>query len=708
MNTGSHAIWYLGILLPLALLLAFWYYRRTVPEITVGPRRLLLALRLASLALLVIALAQPVFDWERTRENPAVWHLLVDYSASMDRSDGDGTGTSRLQIASSIAADAVWQSSGNGRSVLRSYFADSISTDSQVISRQGTDIHSVLSQLASSAVPPSAVVLLSDGATNGAHDPARAQWPFEVYTLCIGDSSGAQDLALTDIQAPAAAVAGDSVTVVVRGQATGPATQAVVSFEAGQETQQRTESIDGGGRQQDFSFTFRPDTAGMYTIRSQVAPGPDESSTANNQIETRLVVEPRKRRCALLALAPTWETSFLVRTLKDDDRVDLAVRYRNLDRGGVVSRWPETFDSLAAFDALIVTDMPATNWLHVAVILNRYLREGAGSIMFQLGPQAAASAWTPTQQELMGVAATVQPPGILSASAGVRLTSAGGYHPVTAFAVDGFASWSWLDLPLLTGVVPVTENGRSTRLVETEASQLNWPVLVAAEVGRGRVLTSLGYPLWRWDFASAATADQPDFSGLFWSAAIRWLTSTQRGERLAVDVMSDPLPAFTPPELSAVLYDESWRPASDAVLTAEIRDSDSGLVQTFELLPQGGGKYKGTGRALAAGDYRYDVRARRDTVQLAATEGRFRASQVSREALQPASQPGLLNDLSTATGGRRLSVTNWRTATDSISSEPVWRTQYGTIRLWDTPWLLLTVLLLLGTEWILRRRFQML
>jgi hypothetical protein len=244
--------------------------------------------------------------------------------------------------------------------------------------------------------------------------------------------------------------------------------------------------------------------------------------------------------------------------------------------------------------------------------------------------------------------------------------------------------------------------------VETEASQLNWPVLVAAEVGRGRVLTSLGYPLWRWDFASAATADQPDFSRLFWSAAIRWLTSTQRGERLAVVVLSDPLPAFTPPVLSAVLYDESWRPAADAVLTAEIRDADSGLVQTFELLPQGSGKYKGAGRALAAGDYRYDVRARRDTVQLEATDGRFRASQVSREALQPASQPGLLSDLSTATGGRRLSMTTWRDARDSIPSQPVWRTQYGTIRLWDTPWLLLAVLLLLGTEWILRRRFQML
>ena len=708
MNTGSHAIWYLGCLLPLAVLLAFWYYRRTVPEITVGPRRLLLALRLASLALLIVALAQPVFDWERTRENPPVWHLLVDYSASMDRGDGDGSGVSRLQIASAIAADPVWQESGTGPILLLSYFADSVSADSEVVSRQGTDIHSALAQLAGSAVPPSVVVLLTDGATNGAHDPARAEWPFAVYTLCIGDSSGAQDLALTDIQAPAVAVAGDSVTVVVRGQATGPATQAVVSFVAGRETQQRTESIDGGGRQQDFSFTFRPDTAGMYTIRSQIAPGPDESSTANNQIETRLFVEPRKSRCALLAVAPNWETSFLVRTLKGDDRVDLDVRYRNLDRGGVVGRWPETFDSLAAFDARIVSDMPATDWLHVAVILNRYLREGAGSVLFQLGPQAAASIWTPTQQELLGVAATAQPPGILPASAGVRLTSAGGYHPVTAFDVDGFESWTWLHLPLLSGVVPVTENHGSTRLVETEASQLNWPVLVAAEVGRGRVLTSLGYPLWRWDFASAATADQPDFSRLFWSAAIRWLTSTQRGERLAVVVLSDPLPAFTPPVLSAVLYDESWRPAADAVLTAEIRDADSGLVQTFELLPQGSGTYQGAGRALAAGDYRYDVRARRDTVQLAATDGRFRASQVSREALQPASQPGLLSDLSTATGGRRLSMTNWRDARDSIPSQPVWRTQYGTIRLWDTPWLLLAVLLLLGTEWILRRRFQML
>ena len=99
MNTGSYAMWYFGLLLPAVVALAVWYYRRTVPEIAPGARRLLLALRLLGLALLVLALAQPVFDWQRSLESAPSWSLAIDYSSSMDRTDGNKDGASRLDVA---------------------------------------------------------------------------------------------------------------------------------------------------------------------------------------------------------------------------------------------------------------------------------------------------------------------------------------------------------------------------------------------------------------------------------------------------------------------------------------------------------------------------------------------------------------------------------------------------------------------------------
>ena len=44
---------------------------------------------------------------------------------------------------------------------------------------------------------------------------------------------------------------------------------------------------------------------------------------------------------------------------------------------------------MSVVDVVVLADMPAGEWLPMAVTLNRYLREGAGSVLFLLGPEAA-------------------------------------------------------------------------------------------------------------------------------------------------------------------------------------------------------------------------------------------------------------------------------------------------------------------------------
>ena len=168
------------------------------------------------------------------------------------------------------------------------------------------------------------------------------------------------------------------------------------------------------------------------------------------------------------------------------------------------------------------------------------------------------------------------------------------------------------------------------------------------------------------------------------------------------------MPALAPPELTAVLVDESWQPDSRASVVAEVRDSTGQLIQTFELRTVAPGRYRGEGRPLVPGTYTYHVRAHRDTALVAAYVGSVVAGDVSREDLTPASRPELLERLSVATGGRRLSVDNWAHILDSIPVEAEPQVTYGTLRLWDSPWLLGLVLILLAVEWILRRRLQML
>jgi hypothetical protein len=710
MNFGPHGIWYLVGLLPLLALLGWWYYRHTVPEVTPGQRRALLALRTAALLLLAVALARPVFTWERTREREPVWVRLVDYSASMDRPDGDASGKTRLAAALEVVQASAWDRFASDVDLQTDYFADSLAADTAGMAREGTDPGAALEALAARPHPPAAVILLSDGTANASTDAAARDWPFPVYSICFGDSSGTTDRALVGIDAPAVATAGDSVAVRIRVMATGDSSASLFTFRAAGRTQSRRITLDGGGRQQEVTFTFRPDSSGLYKIEAELPALPEEASTANNTIETRVFVEPRRRRALLLADSPTWETAFLARRFAADDRLQFSVRYRALAGRAGYTGWPATYDSLAAYDLIAFADLPPARWEGIATQIERCLRERGAGVLFCIGPQAAKSTWTDLQARLAGVSWRADPPGVLTISEPVHLTEAGRYHPVALAGGDAETAARVVgELPLLSGVVPAgTISGSSVGLVDLRAGMSDWPVIVAGQLGRGRMLTMLGYPIWRWDFAQAGTPGKDPWAGPFWRAAARWLTTVREGQRLTVQPAADPLPALTAPDLSAVLVDESWQPQSGATVTAEITAEDGTVVQTFDLAPAERGRYRGVGRPLPAGDYHYSVRARVDTLVVAEASGRLATTPVSREQLWPGSRPALLDKLAATTGGERFAVDGWSRALTELPRTPARDQSLATLRLWDRPWLLVVILMLLGFEWILRRRFQML
>jgi len=475
----------------------------------------------------------------------------------------------------------------------------------------------------------------------------------------------------------------------------------VVNFEVGGHRESHTERFDGGGRNQEFTFSFRPDTAGLYRVRAEVTPGREELSTVNNRVEAHVYVEPRRRRCLLLAQSPDWETSFLARALRGSDRIETDVRYRRL-QGRSGRAWPQTLDSLLAYDAVVVVDMRAAEWAALSEAFTRFAREGGG-LLFLMGPKSAGTAWQPDQEALLGVSAPVNPPGSLALDQPLRLAAAGAYHPVTASA-EGQSALG--DLSRMTNLIPVQLRPGVQRLLES-AGPVSWPALAAAPVGQGRVLTAVCFPVWQAGFAPGAPTTTESYEQ-FWHRAITWLSTSTQTSRLTVERTNEAIPLFTAPDFQAVLVDETWRPDAGATITAIVRDRDSNVVQTFELVSTGGGRYQGAGRPMDAGEYTFDILARRDTLVLAQQSGPLLVSSLSREALSPASRPASLDRLAAATGGRRLGVTTWSQELDDLPKEERVQIQYGTFRVWDHPLLLTVLVLSLAAEWILRRRHQML
>ena len=136
MNTGPYGIWYLALLLPILAALGWLYYRTTIPDISPGRRAVLLGLRVLGLAALALALARPVFDWNSVTQQPPSWARLVDYSGSMDRTDGVAPNETRFSSAYSILQSDEW--SKFPVRISTSYFADSLAEDTASLGRAGT------------------------------------------------------------------------------------------------------------------------------------------------------------------------------------------------------------------------------------------------------------------------------------------------------------------------------------------------------------------------------------------------------------------------------------------------------------------------------------------------------------------------------------------------------------------------------------------
>ena len=93
------------VLLPFLLAFVYWVYQRTYPDVEPKLRIVLVVLRGAAVALLVMVLCEPVLTWWHQQVIQPLVLVLVDTSPSMRVAEGPST---RLQQAVAVLGDERW------------------------------------------------------------------------------------------------------------------------------------------------------------------------------------------------------------------------------------------------------------------------------------------------------------------------------------------------------------------------------------------------------------------------------------------------------------------------------------------------------------------------------------------------------------------------------------------------------------------------
>jgi len=728
LHLSMSSLWPLWALLPAAVFLAIFSYRRTTPPLAPGPRRWLIVLRATAYALLCLVLASPV--WNRTRHDPqrARIAVVVDESASMSNSDAAG-GPSR--------ADAARTTLGALREALRGAPVDlevvpfataagAARTPEEYLASApaatgpATD---VLGALATSSDRSrgqnlQALVLLSDGRpTQGGLDPAGWNAVVPVFAIGFGDSLAGRDLAIGRCDYAPVAYVESQADVEVRVENSGCRGQSTLLRlrQGDRDVFSRRVTFDQERGRVSVRIPLEFRTPGRERYKLVLDPLPGERTERNNSREISIEVLQNRIRVLLVAARPDWDTAFWARTLAEDPNVRATVVTRDAQGAwrtaeAAMFQWPQGAGWVKDYDLYVLGSAAggpgAEVWREIATAVER--GRGVAVLGARDGVLGDAAAFDALARVLPVSRGRARSPQFGQSLA--RLAPQGRHHPVTAaLLVLADAAGGLPSLPPLLGQFPdlATKPGALTLLVSEGSAAA--PLVVAARAGEGSAVVLNGFPMWRWGLSENETVRTA--AAGFVSGTVRWLVQPRD---LAPVTLLTPKPVYESGEnvdLRAHVLDAQMAPQAGASVHVDVRRvEDPAPVANAVLEPRAGqaGEYAAAMPGLGPGEYEAEATATAGGREVGRARTRFTVDAYSTEFADVRQDVDFLREIAARSGGRYGGpgdVAAIAQALPRAARDIVVRSE---VEIWNTTPLFVLFVLVLGAEWLLRKRYGLL
>lgn len=735
------SLWFPLLLAAVALMTLYgWSSRKRV----FGRRRAaMLALMSLAFLLPLTVLLNPT--WTQPIPPPPgkpLLAVLVDQSASMDVRDVS-SGRSRYEEAVESALSAIKHYESDYEIRLFGFDKELNNVTAETLASRkpegsATDLAATLEQsLEQEGERPQGqfILLFSDGVHNSGTlarvreslTKARAA-ATPIFTRTLTGASEIEDLELELGLSQEIAFAAQNVPVSVRLRQRGRSVDNVrVTLKLDDRVLEERQVDLPGNTTIETNWTVTQPKSGLYRYEISVDPLPGETTLVNNGASLMLRVIEEPVRVLLLEGKPYWDTKYLVRTLSADPSIELTsvVRmaegrlHRRTIRSSVSEEqedahikkdnWstetqPDRFLSepgwLEQYQIVVLGRDAETFLSETALIrLKKWLAEGTGSLVcFRGSPtsqmnerlgQLLPMRWEPSQETRFRLQMT---------AAGQALR----WLPGADLSND--------PLPEMPSLASVTTPGSPKPLAvvlasaSTEEGGRSAPVITYQPVGNGRVVVVEGAGMWRWAFLPPTWQDRDEIYAALWRSLVRWLVSNVGllpSQELALRTDTT---TFSPEEAATAMLllreDRVGEPPM-VELTGEALEKPRSVTP----LPGGEpGQYQLVFGRLPEGHYRARVVGLREDDVAGRAEFDVRGN--LRERLDIGPQPEVMRLIARDSGGAELSGDDWDALTRHFNEHlarihPARNTQTS---LWDRWWVLLSIVLLWGCSWSLRRR----
>jgi uncharacterized membrane protein len=731
-TTGS----YVGAALVVAAIaITILTYRAARAQSDARHRAALVALRLATLFLVLFCLFRPVLVVKAAVPQQNFLGILIDDSRSMQIADVDGQARGAFVQHQLMGPESGVLKALSNRFVLRTFRFSSTAqrlaapadlTFGGAQTKIGAALDGARQELA--GLPLAGLVVVTDGADTTDAELSEALLAMKaadvpVSTIGLGRESLAKDVQIDRVSTPTTALKGTSLMVDALVTQTGYAGETVTLDveDDGRIVGSQELKLPIDGEPAAVRVRFTASDAGPRVFRFRISPRVGELVTQNNQREALVDVYDRTEKILYFEGEPRPEQKFIHRAVDDDKNLQVVTLVRTADNKyyrlvldnaeQLAGGFPKTRDELFSYRGLILGSIEAGAFTgdQLRMISEFVERRGGGFLMlggsrsFSEGGYAGTPVADALPVVLERVARALDSWSISRLK--VRPTRAGEGHALSQIAPTEAASLNrWNELPALISAngVKAVKPGATVLLTGSDERRGTQPVLAFQRYGRGKALAFTVLDSWRWQMHASIAVEDMTHENI-WRQLLRWLVDGVPGP-VEVHTTAERVEAGEQVTVIADVVDDTFVELNDAQVAAKISAPGGAIVEVpLQWTGERNGQYRGTFVTTDQGMYAARVEASREGKPIGVGQTHVRAAPGDAEYFDATMHEARLKRIAEETGGHFYTPETMSTLAEDLKYTGRGVTTVEERDLWHMPIVLFLLIGLTCAEWAYRR-----
>jgi hypothetical protein len=681
---------FVTVLVAILICILSWFSYKKYTSISLTWKLSLSALRAISLIVLMFLFLNPFFKTvEEIIVNPKI-AVLLDGSESTSIQKGDYNGVESYQNVIANLRNAP-----NYTDLVFFNFGETIqgiSVDDFSVTYPLTNIFNAIETITTSDEDFSSAILISDGIITSGKNPVliARNSSIPIHTIAIGDTTKVKDISIQNISTNGTGFTNTMHQVLVDISQFGFDNRSVAVNLKSDDLILDSKSLSLSKDKEIYELQFEMELTepGLKQFQIEINSGLEEWSSENNSAFFSIDILDSKKRILHIASAVHPDIKALRSILMSDENIELS-SYTSLGSISGIKNLNESGE----YDLIIYHGKPSE-----IVFSELGLKDEESSTLFILLPDRESI----ISSETFNIIGN-DSPNIFNVQ--MEISSQGSDHPILDLAESNFNTFA----PVQSSINAYNEYPEASLLLTSRYQNIstNSPILSTLEQGNIRK-SDLNASGW-YKLYQSPNSDERAFITQLITNLVDWTSSNPDNRLLKIKPLKNAFNSGESSIINASLINETGDIESNAVIEFTINSDDYAANYTMDNL--GNGNYQLQIPNLMEGNYKFSATARKGNREIDTETGEFLVSQSSIELANTVRNDEMLNSISTGSGGSFFDFRSvnefWKTG--EIVSNLQSRTEIKESYIYPVRyvfWFVL-VLTLLGTEWLIRKKFAL-